>query len=261
MCKKFAFWAALGLGAFAVLSLTRVGSYAGTAWSKVKVTAQRQVPVEFEIERLRNEVGQLVPDMKKNRSMVAEEIVAIDNLRQEITFTRSNLDKQKSDLLRMARDVESGETQLVYGGRTYTVERIKDKLAKDLASFKRAETELKAREQMLDAKERSLDTAREQLATLMEQKQELEVAIAQLEAEAKTVKLAQTRSQFTFDDSRLSEIKRSLAELRTRLKVEITELELEGQYSSDPIKAEKAKPAADVAREVREYLQPSSVQK
>ena len=56
MCRKFAFWGMLGLGAFAVLTYTRVGSYAGTAWSKVKVTAQRQVPVEFEIDRLKHEV-------------------------------------------------------------------------------------------------------------------------------------------------------------------------------------------------------------
>lgn len=255
MCRKIGFVALAGMIAFAVLTFTRAGSYSRTTWNKVSTTVQNQIPVEFEIERLRQEVNQLVPDMKKNRGLVAEEMVAVENLRQEITTTRANLDKQKTDLMAIARDVENGESQVTYNNRTYSAERIKEKLARDLAGFKRSVSELKAREQLLDAKERSLDVAREQLAAMMEQKRDLEVQIAQLEAELKTVRLAQTKSQFSLDDSRLSEIKRSIAELRNRLKVEVTELELEGQYSFDPtVKPEKAKPASDVAREVLQYF-------
>jgi DNA repair exonuclease SbcCD ATPase subunit len=192
--------------------------------------------------------------MKKNRSLVAQEMVAVDNLRQEITQTRANLERQKSDLMALAKDLENGETQVTYQSRTYSADRIKEKLSRDLTSFKRSQAELKAREQLLDAKERALEVAREQLAAMLEQKRELEVHIAQLETELKTVRLAQTKSQFALDDSRLSEIKRSIAELRDRLKVEITELELEGHYSTDPTVRPDSKPASDVAREVLQYF-------
>lgn len=255
MCRKIGYLAVAGMVAIAILTFTRAGSYSRTVWTQVKTSAQNQIPVEFEIERLKQEVTQLIPDMKKNRSLVAEEMVAVENLRQEIGTTRANLDKQKNDLVALAKDVENGEAQVTLNNRTYTAERIKEKLARDLAGYKRSLAELKAREQLLDAKERALDVAKEQLAAMMDQKRELEVQIAQLEAEIKTVRLAQTKSQFTLDDSRLSEIKRTIAELRNRLKVEITELELEGQYSVDPtVKPEKAKPTSDVAREVLQYF-------
>ncbi len=261
MLKKAAI-VAVGVGAaLFVLSHTKFGSYAGTAWNKVRSSAKRQVPVEFEIDRLRHEVAQLIPDMKKNRSIIAEEMVAIENLKEEIAATRGKLTEQKAVLLKLSKDVESGETTFVYHGRAVSRERLAEKLARDLQSYKRAEVELKTKEQVLDAKERALDAAKEQLAAMREQKQDLEVQIAQLEAELKNVRLAQTRCKFQLDDSRLSEIKRSLADLRNRLKVEKTKAELEGEFANDSVAPEnRARPVSEVAREAREYLQGGSQQ-
>lgn len=256
MLKKVAVVAAGVIAALFMLSHTKVGSYAGTAWGKIRTSAKQQVPVEFEIDRLRHEVVQLVPDMKKNRSIIAEEMVAIENLKEEIAATRVRLEEHKAVLLKLTKDVDSGETTFVYRRRAISRERLAEKLARDLQSYKRAEAELKTREQVLDAKERALDAAKEQLAAMRDQKQDLEVQIAQLEAEMKNVRLAQTRCKFQLDDSRLAEIKRSLADLRNRLKVEKTQAELEGEFANDPIEvSNKVRPVSDVTREVREYFQ------
>src|SRR5215831_18380895 len=42
----------------------KVGSFISTAWGKMVTGAENQVPLEFEIERLRHETAQLVPDMR-----------------------------------------------------------------------------------------------------------------------------------------------------------------------------------------------------
>ncbi|MBY0521797.1 MAG: hypothetical protein K2R98_00270 [Gemmataceae bacterium] len=255
MFKKLAIGTMIAVAAVTVLSYTKLGSYAGTAWNKARVSAKKQVPIEFEIDRLKNEVAQLIPDMKKNRSIIAEEMVGIDNLREEIASTRTKLDQQKIVLLKLSKDVEGGETTFVINGSSYPRQRIIEKLSRDLESFKRCEAELKSREQLLDAKERSLEAAKQQLVSMRDQKQELEVAIAQLEADLKTVRLAQTKCKFQVDDSRLTDIKRSLAELRGRLKVEKTAAELEAEFGNDPIPTQSTvKPANEVARDVREYL-------
>jgi peptidoglycan hydrolase CwlO-like protein len=256
MCKK-AVYVALGVVAvLAVLSYTKLGSYAGTAWGKIRHSASNQVPIEFEIDRLKNEVAQLIPDMKKNRSQVAEEMVAIDNLKEEIAATRTRLDEQKVVLMKLSKDVDSGETMFIYNGVTYKRERILEKLSRDFDSFKRAEAELASKQQLLEAKERALDAAKQQLAAMRDQKHDLEVQIAQLEAEVKTVRLAQTKCKFQVDDSRLAEIKKSLSELRTRLKAEKYASEMEGEFANDAIPVTvKVRPAADVTREVREYLE------
>jgi peptidoglycan hydrolase CwlO-like protein len=256
MIKKATFVALGVFAAVALLSYTKVGSYAGTAWNKVRTSAGKQVPIEFEIDRLKNEVAKLIPDMKKNRLLVAEEMVAIDNLKEEITTTRGRLDEQKAVLLKLSKDVDSGESLFIYNGVSYKRERILEKLSRDLDSCKRAESELASKQQLLEAKERALDAARQQLSTIRDQKQELEVQIAQLEAEVKTVRLAQSKCKFQVDDSRLSEIKKSLGELRSRLKSEKYAAEMEGEFSNDPIQVgQQVRPAGDVTREVREYLQ------
>jgi chromosome segregation ATPase len=260
MIKKATFVALGVIAMVALLSYTKVGSYAGTAWGKFRTTASNQVPIEFEIDRLKNEVAKLIPDMKKNRTLVAEEMVAIDNLKEEIGTTRTKLDEQKAVLLKLTKDVDSGETLFIYNGVSYKRERILEKLARDLDSYKRAETELTSKQQLLEAKERALDAARQQLATIRDQKQELEVQIAQLEAEVKTVRLAQSKCKFQVDDSRLAEIKKSLAELRNRLKTEKYAAEMEGEFANDPmVVGPKVRPAGDVTREVREYLEGNKV--
>src|SRR5947209_1557328 len=95
MLKKIAFATlAVAVGLF-VTGHTRLSSYGGTAWKKIQAGVKHQVPVEFEIDRLKNEVSQLVPDMRRNCTTIAEEMVAVHNLKEDIQTTRVNLTKQK----------------------------------------------------------------------------------------------------------------------------------------------------------------------
>lgn len=255
MCKKLAVAVAAIFAGLIVLQWTGLNSYTSTAWSKLKGHAKAGVPLEFEIERVRNEVAQLVPDMKKNFSVIAEEMVAVENLQKDIAVTRSNLDKNRQNLLTMKEDLKKGTASIVYDGRPYSSDRVREKLERDYASFKVAEAELRTKEQLLEAKERSLEAAREQLASLKTQKHELEIQVAQLEAELKTVRLAQTKNTVQFDDSQLARCKATLAEIRDRLNVEKKASELEATYTSDPIPVDKkAKPANELIKEIETHL-------
>jgi DNA repair exonuclease SbcCD ATPase subunit len=257
MIKKVAIVALGVAAAFMALSFTRMGSYCGTAKDRFCGWANKQVPVEFEIERLKREVGQLIPDMKRNRSIVAQETVSVENLRNEITNTRTNLENQRSAMLKLSKDLENGDTTYVSNGRVYTKAEVAAKLDRDLAAFKRVEAELKAKEQMLEAKEKALESAKGQLDAMMDQKRDLEVQIAQLEAELKNVRLLQTRSKFQLDDTRLADVKRSVQELQNRLRAERIETEMEGKFA-DTLGTpadQQPRPANAVAKEVRDYLE------
>jgi chromosome segregation ATPase len=255
MFKKIALVAVLAVAGLFVLNLAGLGSYTSTAWKNIRNSCKRQVPLEFEIERVRNEVAQLVPDMKKNLSVIAEEMVAVENLKEEISVTKARLQDQERSLRTMTKDLESGAQRIVYDGREYSAARVSEKLARDFASYKRCDSEVKAKEQLLEAKERALDAAREQLASMRSQKQELEVQIAQLEAEVKTVRLAQTKSKFQLDDSRLARCKATLADIRNRLNVEKKTGELLGEFANDPMPVEKkGKSARELAKEINGYF-------
>jgi len=260
MIKKVGLAAVVGVVALWVLGavtfgMKRTNSMACSYFTKWQCNAIKQVPIEDEIDRVRNEVTQLVPDMNKHLNAIAEEKVQVEQLRNEVTTIRTALKGQKDNILTMTRDLESGAKELVYAGRSYPVSRVKEKLDNDFASYKRCEADLKSREQLLEAREKALNVALEQLSSMRDQKRELEVEVARLEAEVKTVRLEQSKSKFQLDDSRLANIKSTLNEIRGRVREEQVKADLVAQFSNDHIPVEKkAKSSTEVIKEVRQYF-------
>jgi chromosome segregation ATPase len=255
MWKKLIFGAVAGVVVLALLANTRCGawvtSHLRTSWDKAMADAEKQVPLEDEIDRLRHETEQLVPDMKKHLGVIAEEMVAVDNLRERIKKNKAEQALRKQNILTMTADLKSGSERIVYDGRKFSANRVKDKLEQDLAAYDRAESEIKRLDQLLEAREKSLDAAREQLATMKSKKAELELKLAELEAKVKALRVAQQKSNVHLDDSRLSEIEASITKVENRLKVENKTLELENQYVTDSIPVgKKAKSTNEVIKDV-----------
>jgi len=258
MFKKLLIVGVAVVAGVVILNTTVAGSYVSTAWKKVRQGACNKVPLEFELERVRNEVAKLIPDMKDNIRGIAEEMVAVDRLRDDIKVTRANLDKEKDHIFAMKKDLENaqGAKTVKYGERTVSVSRLKEKLARDWDAYKRCEDGLTSKEKLLDAKETALSAAREQLSTIRMKKEQLEVEIARLDAEIKNVRVAQSRGNFQFDDSRLARINATIASIRDRLNVEVKTQELSGTFKADldlPTPAE-TKTAADVVREIDNHF-------
>ena len=109
MFKKLGITIASAAVCLGLLHLAGLTSYTATAWNNVSKKVKGQVPIEFEIERLRHEVAQLVPDMKKNFNTIAEEMVAVENLQKDVTTTQANLKVQKQNLLTKTEDLKSGD--------------------------------------------------------------------------------------------------------------------------------------------------------
>jgi chromosome segregation ATPase len=256
MFKKLGIAVAAVGASLVVLHLTGLTSYTSTAWANITKACKKNVSIEFEIERLRNEVAQLVPDMKKHFNTIAEEMVAVENLEKDVATTRAKLQIQKENILTMTKDLESGSRYIKYDGKEYPASRIREKLAREFATYQVCEAELKTREQMLEARQRALDTAREQLAQLKAQKQQLEIEVAQLEAELKTVRLAQTKNKVYIDDSQLARCKATLAEIRDRLNVEKKAAILEGNYKEiDGINVDKKEVTNEqLIKQIRNHL-------
>jgi peptidoglycan hydrolase CwlO-like protein len=259
MCRKIGLAAVLAVAGLFVLSMVGFkASHVTTAWNKLRGNIKNQVPIEFEIERLRTEVAQLGPEMSKHVSVIAQEHVAVEGLKKEIESTRDKLTGQEAALRQMSRDLESGVTSIKYNGRDYTPERIAKKLEQDFTSFQRAQAELKSKEKLLEAKEKALENAREQMNAMKALKQDMELELAALEAEVKALRVAQTNDKFHLDDSKLSQCKATLVEIRNRLNVEQKTVELNGQFANDPavkVEAPKAKRSPkEVARDISAQL-------
>jgi chromosome segregation ATPase len=257
MFKKLVVTAiAIGAGVF-LLRSTHLGSYARTAWAKARTTVQGQIPLEFQLESIRGEVAQLMPDMKRHISQVAAETVAIDSLRDEVVAIRGKLDNQKEVIRAMSDELRQGKTQqVVFRDRKFSPERFQEKLNAELIGAKQCSENLKSKEQLLEAKEKGLEAAKLQLNSMRTQKETLEVQIAQLEAELKTLRLAECKSNFQLDDSRLSHIKGAIADVRNQMKVVKVTAQMVGEFEGDlqSTSETKVKSKAELVKEVQDFL-------
>ncbi len=82
--------------------------------------------------------------------------------------------------------------------------------------------------QVLAAREKNLDAARRKLDGMLSAKRELEVEIENLQARLTMVEVAQTSSPVSLDDSQLSNTRKLLDEIRTRIDVQETLVASEG---------------------------------
>jgi len=241
--KKFALRAVAVVVGLIVLDLALghisptldLGSHACTAFSKLVSCAKKEVPLEWEVDRLRHELTKIEPDMHRNFSVLAEEEVAVENLKKDIADGTARLDKEKKNILTMKADLESGTEAIVYSGVKYPASRIREKLSNDFESYKRAEEALKAKKELLTAKENAVAAALQQLDEMRSVKAQFETQLAQMEAEIRLVRVAQSQSKFKVDDSRLSRIKESMQDMRNRLEAAKRAGELEQRFANDTV--------------------------
>jgi chromosome segregation ATPase len=254
MIRKMGIAALAVVAGLFILNSTHLGSYARTAIHKARVALKKQVPLEFQLEALRNEAAHLVPDMKEQVNALAAKQVAVERLEKQIDVVRANLDKQKEDVRTLASDLKSDTKFITYHGTKFPRWEIHDKLTRDLASCKRCSEELASKEQLLKAQKVELEKAKEQLASMKSQKEQIEVEIAQLEAEVKTVRLAQTKSNFALDDSRLSSIKDRLEDIHAQLREQQVACDMWGAFENGEIKVEKKKSDTQLSAEAEAFL-------
>mgnify|MGYP000610263241 CR=1 FL=1 len=131
---------AMTLGAF--VFGRDLASYARTAGDSVRRAVKREVPLEFEVQRAREMVEKLVPDIRECRHVIAEQQVDLEDLTEAINSRDESLKKQQEAILALRTDLESGESSFVYAGRSFTTTEIRRDLSEIWAeiSVKLAET-------------------------------------------------------------------------------------------------------------------------
>lgn len=211
-----------GSVAIAILGLVfgREGfSHAKTSLGWVRQSVRESVPVDFEISRARQMIKDLDPEIHRNMHLIAKEEVDVKHLRDQLTDAERQLAKNKSDIERLTRDLKSGDGHFVYCGTSYSAKQVENDLARRFDQYKVKEATLTKLGQVVAARDRGLDAAREKLKAMQASKSQLEVDVANLDARLEMVKVAQSTSEFNFDDSRLSRTRQLVKDIGCRIDV------------------------------------------
>lgn len=249
---KLAFTAAtLGI-AVAFLFGRDAFSYVSTSLGWVKESVRNTVPVEFEIERARKLVKDLVPDIRRNMHVIAQEEVEVERLDKQLAANEVSLAKEREEMLRLKNDLAIEKAAYEYGGRTYTVNQVKTDLGHRFERYKTHEATLASIRDIRAARSRSLDAARQKLEGMLAAKRQLEVDVENLDARLKMVEVAQTTSNYHIDDTQLGRARELIADVRTRLSVSERLVNVEDAFH-DEIPLEAPTPS-NITEQISEYF-------
>ncbi len=233
-------------------------SYVGTSAGWLKRSVKNSVPVEFEIERARKMVQDLVPDIRKNMHVIAQEEVEVARLEKQIATSEKGLAKDRGDLVRLKNDLSSNPGSFHYAGHTYTENQVKTDLANRLERVKTNDATLASLREIHTARTQGLSAARQKLEGMLVAKRKLEADVENLEARLKMVEVAQTTSEVNIDDSQLGRVKQLITDVRTRLAVAEKMVTAESQYHGEIPLDEPV--AENILEQVTEYLNGQGLQ-
>jgi chromosome segregation ATPase len=238
-----------------VVKSTKLGGLIRVKWNEATAWCAKQVPVETEIARLRDELSRLGNDTKTHYSAVAEEMVKVENLKKDISEGEGRLAQQKKKVTAF-RDAlnEGGNQRVSINGDLYSRSRVEKQLARDFNLYKTSEAELAQKRKLLESRQECLAKAKEQLAAMQDARRDLEVQLSQLEAEYNTLKVAQTRSKFNLDDSALSKVKEGVAALRDRIDAQSKIAALQDEFGDGPIPTPDTTKTKDLLKQIDDHF-------
>jgi chromosome segregation ATPase len=227
-------------------------SYLRTSTGYVKQSVYNSVPVEFQIQRARQMLRDLVPEVQKNMHLIAKEEVEVERMARQLADLETRLSKEKEQITQLKQDLSSGKRDLQYGGRRYTVEQVKLDLGQRFERYRTGDATLASLRQMHAARQKGLEAARQKLEGMLASRRQLQVEVENLEARNQMVAAARTTSNYQFDDSHLGRVKALVDDLKARLEVDERLVHAEGQFH-DEIPVDKPD-NQDVVEQVTKYF-------
>jgi len=253
MVKKGVLSAALGAGALYLVFGTSAPSYVRTAFHKVRHNAKSAVPVQFEIDRARDQIASLEPAIKDHIEALARAEVEVEHLDREIVAVRDNLAAEKTQILSLRDRLKTGDFRLA-GHVVYTADDVRAELTHRWDLYRNVSKILEEKEATLKAKQKAVIAARKQLEEMAAQKKALLTKLEGIEAHLKMIEATRATNEFDFDDSgALSRAKASVTDLEKRLEIMERKAEMEGRFAETGLSSPDDR-GRDVVKEIEDEI-------
>jgi chromosome segregation ATPase len=249
MLRKLILVAVVGGLAFAAVKGTKWMSYVRSEWRSIQESAENAVPPEREIERLRSEVGNLDEDtlkLVKHLARLQSDQADILKREKDLTARKSEVSQTLStqeQAVRTAEDrTKAGESNVLvtFGKQEFSLAVAKIRLKESVREYTDIEKELDRVRAKVVAQQRIIDKLEKQRHAMGTLKHDLEMAITDLENQLAELKLERMQAsydvegRYQHDESRVAQIKESIAKLQKRFDVERRELTLLQEPESTP---------------------------
>lgn len=254
MIKKTLFAASAGLLLLTLMFGRDVVSYIGTSIGWIHETVRLQVPVEFELDRARKMIADLAPEVRSNMHLIAKEEIEVEHLTERIAKLEARQAKGEISLKRIQQELDTGSQNIRFGSTAYTATQAQELASARFQRYKTDDSTLHHLRRVLSARKRGLEAARKKLDGMIAAKQQLWAEVASLEARQKMNEVAQTTSDFSFNDSHLARTRELIRDIETRIQVDERLVDAELNSTDDILFDEESSDSSDVAHEIANYF-------
>src|SRR3954447_17165386 len=126
MIKKLVVVSAVLLLVGGIIHKSNFGSYITTSYRRASSAAQESVPLEFQIDRARNMVKDLEPEIRHSMHVIAKEEVEVGELDKRVEQASAKSEKDKTEIMKLQADLKTGNNVFHYAGAAYTAGEVKE---------------------------------------------------------------------------------------------------------------------------------------
>jgi len=221
-------------------------SYLRTSTGAVRETVREAVPIEFELQRARDLIDDILPEIHANVRLIAEDEVEIAALENDLVRSSEQLATDRRLLSQLRGKLDTQNVSYEIGNRNYSRKQLAEQAALKLARLKDAEMIQASKQRLLENRQKSLQAAMQMLDRARNRKAELAQKVESLVAQHRLVKASTIGSRFHVDDSKLSKADQLLSDIQKRVDVServlahdsISEITMEDVLDEDELLAE-----------------------
>ncbi len=209
---------------------TGTSSYVRSSGRMLKTAVKDAIPFEFEIQRARDLLDDIVPELRANLRLVAAEEVEVATLGKDIERQKADLEVERRKVKKLRNALNLQHVTYRFRGMDFDREELVSELARRFDQLRTTEKLIDGRLDLLKNRERSLDAAIRKLEKTRLGRVQLESEIEALEGQFLLTQAQATESEFRLDDSKLAQTRRVIVELKKRLQISQRVLPREAKF-------------------------------
>ena len=194
-------------------------SYVRSSAKSVQTVVKDSVPVEFELQRARDLVEHIVPELHANIRLIAHEEVEIAALSDDIESSEQEMGEERDRVARMRDELAGQQVHYTFSNRRYTRDQVKQELSRRFERYRESDVILAGKKRLLETRQRSLQAAMERLDRTRSEKTRLEQQIEALAGQHRLIQAASVGSRINLDGSKLAESQKLIRQIKKRLDV------------------------------------------
>ena len=226
-----------------------------TSANSIRQSARQSVPVEFELDRAKDQINDILPDLQSQVRMIAEEEVAISRLEKEVAQEQQRMQKLEQSLSVLRKKVRTNQVSWRVGEANLDRQQFTKHLQSRFSHLKQAKLSTDSKQRLLAKRREGLAAAVTLLEEMRLRQSELELKVESLAAQHRLIKASSIDSGELIDDSHLSQADQLLGEIENRIDVAERMMTYERGIMDVPIEEDNDS-AENVLAEIDQYFGP-----